>query len=223
MPRFKVGDPVIYHGEKTLVVYVYDETECHLRDEEYPVLMDDLSPVDGVDYTKTKVPIYEEGDLVVCKLAHFTSYYGALSANRTMTTYKNKIGVITNILSGFYLKEEGSRYRCSFDDGEWAWNSLMLEKFESPTFKKGDICIQITEGRLCVFDGRKFENANGEAPQAFVPVTEKELKLESDVFGIGKKGDRITGYFSNYSDNVFAKANNKIVTNILYENEYTEV
>ena len=223
---YKIGDPVIFHGEKTVVVDFCGHG-YYIRDYPELVQFKELTPIEGFDYDNHEVPAYDVGDIVICKIKHNESYYGGLSVNRTMLKYAGKIGIITKVKYGSYnSEEEGARYRCTFDNNDWTWNSLLVERIENiKPFKLNEKAIQLSDPpRLCIFNGEKFEGSDDESLQTFVHVTEKKVKLRTDVFGIGGEGETIKSYFAEITNQVLAaETTSKAITNTLYEGEYMEV
>ena len=225
--HYRVGDPVMFRGEKTIVVSVHaNNYYYYTRDYSEWVRFEELTPLDGFDYEKYEVPAYNVGDIVVCKVKHGNTYYGGLPIARDMLEYKGEIGVITCVRTNCNSKEEGARYDCTFDNGNWTWNSLLLEKVESNRlFKPNEIAVQLSNPpRLCTFDGEKFEGADNESPQAFVHATEQKVKLRKDAFGIGEEGEIIKSYVAEFTNQVLAaETKNKVISHTLYEGEYMEV
>lgn len=224
---YKIGDPVIYRGEKTVVIDTYGSNEYFIRDHSEWVRFKELTPIEGFDYDNHEVPAYAVGDIVVCKIKHDRSYYGQLSVASDMLNYAGKIGIITRVKDNYYYpKEEGARYYCTFDNGAWTWNSLMVERIDnSKPFEPNEKAIQLSDPpRLCIFDGEKFEGSDDESPQTFVHITEKNVKLRTDIFGIGEEGEIIKSYVAEITNQVIvAKTASKAITNTLYEGEYMEV
>lgn len=223
---YKIGDPVLFHGEKTVVVHICDHRYC-IRDYPEWVLFKDLEPIEGFDYDNYKVPAYNVGDIVVCKIKHDESYYGTLGVHRNMLKYAGKVGIITKVKhSNYNPEEEGARYECTFDNDSWTWNSLMVEKIgNTKGFEPNEKAIQLSDPpRLCIFNGEKFEGSDDEDLQTFVHVTEKNVKLRTDIFGIGEEGEIIKAYVAEITNQVLAaETTSKSIINALYEGEYTEV
>ena len=223
---YEVGDPVIFRGEKTVIILV-DYHNYYIRDYSERVPFEELTPIDGFDYEHYEVPEYNVGDIVVCKIKHKNVYYGGLPVVLDMLKYEGKIGIITNVKHNCNPKEEGARYRCTFDDGSWVWNSLLVEKVKSTSklFEPNEKAIQLLDPpRLCTFDGEKFEGADDKNPQTFLHVTERKAKLRTDIFGIGENGETIKVYVAEITNQVLAaETTNKAIANTLYEGEYTEV
>ena len=222
---YKIGDPVMFRGEKTVVVDVC-EHRYFIRDYPEWVQFKELTPIEGFDYDNYEVPAYNVGDIVICKIKHDNARYGSLGVNSRMLNYADKIGIITYVKYNCNLKEEGARYCCTFDNNAWTWNSLLVERIENTKpFEPNEKAIQLSDPpRLCIFDGEKFEGSDDESPQTFVHITEKKVKLRKDVFGIGEEGETIKSYVAEFTNQVLAaETKNKAILNTLYEGEYTEV
>lgn len=224
--HYRVGDPVMFRGEKTIVVSVHANDHYYIRDYPEWVHFKELTPLDGFDYENYEIPVYNVGDIVVCKVKHNEMYHGSLSVHRDMLEYEGEIGVITHVRTNCDPKVEGARYNCTFDNGNWVWNSLLVEKVgNNQLFKPNEIAVQLSDPpRLCTFDGEKFEGADDESPQTFIHTTEKKVRLRADVFGIGEEGEIIKAYVAEFTNQVLAaETTSKAISHTLYKGEYTEV
>jgi hypothetical protein len=137
----------------------------------------------------------------------------------------NKIGQIVRVKNEV---QDGGRYEIVVQGEHIICNSLMLSpaemqeiKVDDKVYCSGVATVLSIEGDCCKLlldDG----NVTSVLKTSLERLVERSVTLKRDVFGIGNIHDRINGFYSNVSGNLFVPSKLSYVRGVLLSGEYVE-
>lgn len=226
---FYIGNHVLVDGiERVIVNSDYRDSEKRYQcDNGCWYTESELGRIAGFDYSNQTPPeSLNVGDYVVVDINPIIRDYGGNSDWRCDTRsdrlmYNGSVGKITKIITGFH-------YVLDVDDSVY-YSGYMLKKIgaKSP-LAVGDavLCntgnnigiIESIEGDTCSvsFKTNKVSLPTG----SVIKLNARDIKLRQDVFGVGKSGNIITGYYSKDLNKYFVMSEN-FMSGELFDGEFT--
>lgn len=219
---FFVGNSVILpDGSEGVIAHKINDEQYIINGIVYS--REDLRRIDGFDYTCPTFRRYCVGEYVKIDINIDNNAYGSLSVTENIRRCNNKIGQIVRVKNEV---QDGGRYEIVVQGEHIICNSLMLSPAEMQEIKVDDkvYCGGVATVLSIEEDCYRILLDNGittsVSKTSLERLDERNVTLKRDIFGIGNIHDKIDGFYSNVSGNLFVTSKLPYVHGVLLPGEY---